>query len=264
MAAPKRLREPPSRYTESDEPSKCKRGVFSDEEDAQLHSALLMHGPLDISKLTAMIPTRTEYQVKQRILSVQRKAQQTLASVQKSKSKGKPSSKVPLDQWIDDLLNLDEKAQIVHGAQEELHVRMLPTCMNLIAKYEDHPKPEECGGVNLKNVYGFLEHMTLGLPYKNLRNEDAKFLLESLQRLSCAIDNSDVDRETEFLMCAWPEWRFMGRRLRTYAKRKDHPSDDDEDDDGDERLKIVDSSKFNPFKVPKRLVKRIEPLELKQ
>lgn len=58
--------------------------------------------------------------------------------------------KVALDQWLDDLLHLDEKAQIVHGAQEELHVRMLPICMRFIAKYEDHPMPEECDGVNLE------------------------------------------------------------------------------------------------------------------
>lgn len=70
-------------------------------------------------------------------------------------------------------------------------------------------------------MYEFLEHMMLGMPSKNLRNQDAKFLLESLQRLSGAIDSSDLMKETDFLLCGRPEWRFKGERLRTYGKKKD-------------------------------------------
>ncbi|XP_034231171.1 uncharacterized protein LOC117639524 [Thrips palmi] len=264
MSSRKRPREPPLRYMESPVPSKVARGAFSDMEDAQLLSALMKHGPVDISKLTALVPTRNEYQVKQRILVLQRKAQQSLTTVELGGNKRGPKyqarQKVALDQWLDDLLHLEEKAQIMHGTQEELHVRMLPKCMSLIAKYEDHPQPHECAGVNFKNVYGFLENMMLGQPSKNLKKEDAKFLIESLQRLSTAVDNSNVAKETEFLLCGRPQWRFKGERLRTYGKTR-YLFSDNEDDELEEGLKILDSAKFNPFQVPKQLIKRNEPLK---
>lgn len=85
---------------------------------------------------------------------LQKKAQQSLTTVRKEYRNGvvklESREKVAIDRWLDNLLHLQEKAQIVHGCQEELPVRMLSYSMGLIAKYENHPNPEECGGVDLK------------------------------------------------------------------------------------------------------------------
>lgn len=67
-------------------------------------------------------------------------------------------------------------------------------------------------------MYKFLENMMLGLPSKNLKSTDARFLIEGLQRLSAKLDTLDLGREKGFIMCGRPQWRSKGCRPRTYGK----------------------------------------------
>lgn len=229
------------------------RGEFTDAEDANLLAALLKYGPMDLHKVAENIPSRNEYQVKQRMLALQKQAQRSLTSIKREYKNGKvkfePRDKVALDRWLDHLINLHDKAEILLGTQEELPVRMLARSMGHIAKYEEHPTPEECNGVDFRNVYEFLESMMMGLPSKTLNSMDAKFLIQALQRLSTSVDREDVGKETAFLLCGRPQWRAKGQKPRTYGKQEEDMAKDD-------LLEFVDSVRFNPFQVPKEYLKR--------
>lgn len=261
MTSRKRGRDPPVRYVVGAPPSKMGRGEFSDLEDALLLGALLKNGPLNTAKLVEAVPTRNEYQIKHRIAALQKKAQLSLVSVRKEAKNGTvkyvPRERVALDQWIDHLLELQDKAQIVNGNQEELPVRMLARAFGLIAEYEEHPNPMECGGVNLKNIYEFLETMMMGLPSKDLNNADARFLIESLQRLSSVLDSEDIEGEKSFVMCGKTQWRSKGARPRTYSKAPATISCDLLD----ETLQFLDTDKYNPFQVPLEKLHKIIDLQ---
>ncbi|KAK3910613.1 snRNA-activating protein complex subunit 4-like protein [Frankliniella fusca] len=258
----KRVREARARIFDEDLPNKQARGEFTDIEDTQLLSALLQHGPLDMVKLREAIPTRNDYQIKQRLSVLQKKAQQSLITVRKECENGtvkyEPREKVALDKWIDHLLELQDKAQIESGFQEELPVRMLAWVFGLIAKYEDHPDPKECGGVNLENVYEFLEKMMMGLPSKDLRNPDARFLIQGLQRLSSLLASEEVEGEKGFIMCGKTQWRSKGQRPRTYSKVAENNSSDL----SDEILQYLDTDKCNPFKIPVDKLKKVMNLDV--
>jgi hypothetical protein len=86
--------------------------------------------------------------------ALQKKAQLSLITVRREYMNGvvklESREKVALDKWLDHLLHLHEKSRIEHGTEEELPVRILARSLGLIAKYENHPDPDECGGVDLK------------------------------------------------------------------------------------------------------------------
>lgn len=92
-------------------------------------------------------------QIKHRLTALQKKAQQSLAMVRREcngRVMFQARDKVALDRWLEHLDDLHGKAQIVSGAQEELPVKMISQCLSFIARFEEHPQPERCGGVDMK------------------------------------------------------------------------------------------------------------------
>ncbi|EDV96082.1 GH15407 [Drosophila grimshawi] len=68
--------------------------------------------------------------------------------------------------------------------------------MNAIVRNETQPKPEQLGGINLTQAYGFLENALIGQPQKKLSAASKAFLCREIELLIAEANNDRSDDES--------------------------------------------------------------------
>lgn len=113
---------------------------WTEEEKKLLLSAIEKYGVIDLEKLRSAVATKSRNNIWTYIIRCSKTARANLVKSASNKS----SSKAPIDEW----LGILEKCQ-PSGYNES---KALPIARGVlyIAKYEQHPNPGDCGGIDFK------------------------------------------------------------------------------------------------------------------
>ncbi|XP_069701773.1 uncharacterized protein [Periplaneta americana] len=238
---------------------------WTHQEKTALLDALKTYGHYDIENLCKAVPTKSKNHIKMAIdmwwkaariamnasSSGEKRNKDKLKLVPK-RGRGRPSvprgsgitGRAPIDQWLHKL----EESQPLVG---HLQSKLLAKVFLYISKYEEHPPPEKCGGVDYRALYEYLYCMLNGYPCKMLSKESASFVLNSLNDMAVAMRERGTKEEAFFLDRLH---RIPGQVRRCYGK--EGPSKTSFASPSEELIsKLVKIQGFNPLEVPVDLLK---------
>ena len=133
------------------------------DEKVRLLEALKTYGHYDLVNLQKAVPGKRQDQIKMAIntwwraartamlASAGNKHNKNLLKPEVKRGKGRPkgpakrdeSDKAPIDQWL-------AKFEQVHLGQGFSQIKLLQKVFLYISKYENHPSPQDCNGVDYK------------------------------------------------------------------------------------------------------------------
>lgn len=133
------------------------------EEKVRLLEALKTYGHYDLMNLQKAVPSKSQDQIKMAInmwwraartamlASAGNKHSKNLLKHEVKRRKGRPpgpakrdeSDKAPIDQWL-------AKLEQAHLGQGFSQTKLLQKVFLYISKYENHPSPQDCNGVDYK------------------------------------------------------------------------------------------------------------------
>ncbi|PNF19919.1 hypothetical protein B7P43_G11722 [Cryptotermes secundus] len=160
-------------------------------------------------------------------------------------SKGFSTEKAPIDQWLHKL----EESQPACSCSE---TKLLQKALLYISKYENHPSPQKCNGVDYRAMYEYLYCMLSGYPGKTLNPETAAYVLDSLNDLALEIRERGMQKETFFLDVVQ---RIYGQ-LRQYAGKTKTESDLEPTSPEAAFKNFMKTVGVNPLNIPMSLLKK--------
>jgi hypothetical protein len=171
----------------------------------------------------------------------------------KKRGKGRPqgpakrdeSDKAPIDQWLD-------KFEQAHPVQGFSQTKLLQKVFLYIAKYENHPSPQDCNGVDYKAMYEYLYCMLNGFPGKSLNPETAEYVLKSINDLAMEVRKRGIQGERFFLDCV----QRISNQVRQYGGKKQMEPASDLDTAQEIFKKLLKTEGLNPLNVPMNLLKK--------
>ncbi|XP_021921588.1 uncharacterized protein LOC110830686 [Zootermopsis nevadensis] len=235
-------------------------------EKVALLDALKKYGHCDIVNLTKAVPGKNKEQIKMVIRmwwKAARTAMQASACSEKrnkdnlkcvSKRTGRPPGpskrvpevRAPIDQW----LHMFEQSEPGGGYSQ---MKLLSKVFLYISKYENHPPPEDCNGVDYREMYEYLYCMLNGYPGKTLNPETAVFVLNSLNEMAVDIRKRGMQKETFFLDCV----QRLSGEVRQYGGKKKNIEPDLDPVSPEAVMKNLNKIQgFNPLNVPINLLKK--------
>ena len=84
----------------------------------------------------------------------------------------------PIEDWIAMVININETSRVGNN---------IPTVLQYIAKFEDLPSTEACGGVDYSSIYAYLASLSKGNIPKQLNPPSARKVLEIIEQLKYVI-----------------------------------------------------------------------------
>ncbi|GLG97828.1 Uncharacterized protein GBIM_04506 [Gryllus bimaculatus] len=209
--------------------------------------ALQRYGILDINQLIKSVPGKTEEEIRKFIAKRWKMARTELRAHLREtrKSKGENSGYLgPVDKWLEELANF-------YPNYDHYKINPIAHAMLLIWKYEKHPDPSECGGVDFKALYEYMYFMLCGYPPKHLNQPTATFLAETLKNFASRVKNGNWSGIVE----------HMKSPLKINTSKRPPASEDDviaalsysKEKCIEELAKL---SGFNPFSIPSNLLKK--------
>lgn len=170
----------------------------------------------------------------------------------KKRKRGRPrgpakrkSDKAPLDQWL-------AKFEEVHPIQGFSQTKLLQKVFLYIAKYENHPSPQDCNGVDYKAMYEYLYCMLNGFPSKSLNPETAKYVLKSVNDLALEVQERGIQRQLSFLDCV----QRISSQVRQYKGKKQMEPNSDLGTAEEIFRKLLKTEGLNPLNVPMPLLEK--------
>lgn len=234
------------------------------DEKVRLLEALKKYGHYDLVNLHKAVPSKSKDQIKMAINMWWRSARTAMLATAGNKDKnmlkhevkrgkGRPqgpskhdvSDKAPIDQWLAKF----EQAQPRQGHPQ---TKLLQKVFLYISKYENHPSPQDCNGVDYKAMYEYLYCMLSGYPGKTLNPETAKYVMKSLNDLALEIRERGIQGELFFLDC---NQRISGP-VRQYGGKKPMEPDSDLTTPDAVFKKLIKTDGLNPLNVPMCLLKK--------
>lgn len=170
----KRTPQPVIRYEDDQVHNK----TWSEADKRVLLSGLKKHGHTDIKSLAKILPNKSPAAIKAMITSLM------LAARRSTKENKIP----PIDMWLAQS-SIDETNSLI------------PQALSFISMFERHPRPEECGGCDLRAAYDYIYRMTEGHPmvamptktrrivYRVISKTVSKLRLKSPETLLMLINN---------------------------------------------------------------------------
>ncbi|XP_046390118.1 uncharacterized protein LOC124158817 [Ischnura elegans] len=218
---------------------------WSEAEKMQLAVGLQQYGHKDVENLHKVVPTKSCEQIKAYTYWVIKKARLWYCNDtepgEKLPAKAKTYTRAPIDQWLYSF----EKA---HFTNSDEFRDCLSKAFLYISRYEPHPDPKDCNGVDYAAMYEFLYLALNGYPVKALSPETASAVLKSLDELSDKIREYGTDEEQQFLTKVKRIVYVENATKRHYGKKKK---------DGDEgpMKSLMDIKGFNPLNIPYEMLK---------
>ncbi|XP_071445000.1 uncharacterized protein [Hetaerina americana] len=219
---------------------------WSEEEKMQLAVALQRFGHKDVQNLHKAVPTKSCEQIKSFTYWIIKKARlwfcNDINPGEKVPSKGKVHTKAPLDQW----LYAFEQSQSTN--RDEFRECLAKTFL-YISRYEPHPDPKDCDGVDYAAMYEFMYLAINGYPVKAVTPETAAALLNALEKLSEDIKKYGDQQEQEFLSKVKRIVYVENATRRHYGKKKVATSEGP-------IKSLMDVKGFNPLNIPYEMLKK--------
>ncbi|KAG8222591.1 hypothetical protein J437_LFUL002583 [Ladona fulva] len=169
---------------------------WNEKEKMALATALRKYGHLDAEKLQEEVQTKSLRQLQQFVHSALKKYKIHLANeAPQGKSVLKNSlicSKSSFDEWLRNF----EEARV--NSRDQFS-KCLGKSMLFISRFEPHPDPKDCGGVDYAAIYEFLYQAVNGYPLRQMTPETAAVLSEELERIIKRMPGPNREKEREHL-----------------------------------------------------------------
>ncbi|XP_067002880.1 uncharacterized protein [Anabrus simplex] len=258
----KRKRTQPEFYRGSDYHNQIRD--WSNREKAQLLQALRKYGYLNMKELCRAVPTKSKEKIKMFIGLWFKTARTSLShgninlvvrdAIKSQLLEGSnlnTNEKCPIDQWLEKL----EAAQPVSGYNE---IKCLPIAKSFlyISKFEEHPDPQDSGGIDFRALYEYLYCMLCGYPATSLTPPTARLLLDSLKDLASDIKEQGMAKEVEFLDKVQRVSYSQDGKVHQYPGKRFVSKSTDVPDKMESCLRgLLELRGFNPLNVPLELLK---------
>lgn len=115
----------------------------------------------------------------------------------------KHASYAPLDKWLDVIETTkakEEKSREAKGLEKSADFeKLVPMSLRMIAEFEKHPEPEDCGGIDYASIYRYFGHLCEGEVPPDLNPESAARVTRLLSDLSALVQKESLEKETKYL-----------------------------------------------------------------
>lgn len=264
-----RIRKRPINSHYSDSKQSSQLVTFNDwphHEKVALLNALKKYGHYDMVNICKAVPGKSKDQITLAIgmwwkaariamlaSAGDKQVRDGLKHVPK-RGKGRPSGpskrpvadRAPIDQWL-------HKIEETQPPGSYPQTKLLQKVFFYISKYENHPSPQNCNGVDYRAMYEYLYCMLSGYPGKALNPETAAYVLDSLNDLAVEIRERGMQKETFFL----DRVQRISGQLRQYGgKTKQTESDSDSISPEAAFKNFMKTESVNPLNIPISLLKK--------
>lgn len=221
------------------------RGMWTIEEKRRFLDALKKHGCLNIAALQREVQTKSEEAIKLFITHCTKNARYLM-----EKKNGKRKTSVEGSKNKKNKFNVTDEAidlwlQHLHAAEppgySELKSLPIARAFLYISKYEEHPDPKDCEGVDFKSLYETLYYMLCGLPGKQLNNATIDFFENTIDELTKLVskpqmsERSDVLREVSKIHYPPSVRKYPGKKQLAPHQQEDF---------------LLELQGYNPLRVP--------------
>nr|CAD7423036.1 unnamed protein product [Timema monikensis] len=239
-----------------------KTSGWKNDEKVRLFRALKKYGHLDLHHLRKAVPNKTSTQI-YTYLHYWAKVARDEAAVEfrKKSHERKPNDpieaeklnfkvKAPLDQWL----------QLIEEAippEVLLRTKNLARAFYYISLYEPQPDPEECDGVDFRQLYDFLYRVLNGYPYKTMNLATTSYLIKTFTEMSRHIRERNYHNFVNIIDEVRTIHYVKKENLRQYrGKQPDIPSLQFKG--ANECLKVIQEPGFNPLGMSLDTLKKIQ------
>jgi len=108
----------------------------------------------------------------------------------------------PIEKWIDSAeskLNDDLKKAGGDTQQVVDYSPMVPKMLEMVAEYEKHPSPDQCGGVDFAAIYRWLGCLCEGEAPPDLNSASSLRVRRLFSRLAKTVSGEGLEKETDYL-----------------------------------------------------------------
>ena len=108
----------------------------------------------------------------------------------------------PIEQWIDSAESkLDDELKKAGGERNHVvdYSPIVPKMLEWIAEYEEHPPPDQCGGVDYKAIYRWLACLCQGEAPPDLNSASSLRVRRLFSRLAKTVAGEGLEKETDYL-----------------------------------------------------------------
>ncbi|KAJ9573858.1 hypothetical protein L9F63_008782 [Diploptera punctata] len=234
---------------------------WPESEKLALLEGLKRHGPYDLDSLCEAVPGKSRDNIKMALAMWWKTARTAMLTSSRGRKNVEgvkkanlpkvilPVEKAPIDQW---LMKLENSQAAGSSCQSKLLARTLL----YISKYESHPRPEDCNGVDFKALYEFMYAMMRGFPGKNLNAETSAYLLKSIKDIEKFMNERGKVQEMSFLEKT-QRITEQDKVLRTYGGKRVKLESAVEPNLDEKKFKeLLEIPGFNPLKVKAELLKK--------
>ncbi|XP_047121344.1 uncharacterized protein LOC124804994 isoform X1 [Schistocerca piceifrons] len=239
------------------------KGTWTTEEKSRFLKALKKHGCLNITAIQREVQTKSEESIKLFISHCSKNARYLMekrsdAYSKKNKSfavccKHKKIKSAVTDEAIDQWL------QRFHAAEPPgyTEIKALPIARAFlyISKFEEHPDPKSCKGVDFKSLYETLYYMFCGLPGKQLNKETVEFFNKTIDQLSKLVMTSPMAERSDVLRNVARINYPPSGRVRKYPGKKQMQASHEQEDF------LLELQGYNPLRLPRHYLSFNETLE---
>lgn len=168
----------------------CHDGNWSERDRQRLLVALRRFGVLNIPELMKAVPGKSESEISS-FIQMKWKAARCHLREELRKKKGRGGIIGPVDEWLNCLKD--------HFTLDFYKSTPLARAVLFIWKFENHPDPRECGGIDFKALYEHLYYVLRGFPPRELNQPSAIYLSESLKLFSRRIKLSGLTDDKQLI-----------------------------------------------------------------
>ncbi|KAG8226183.1 hypothetical protein J437_LFUL012358 [Ladona fulva] len=215
---------------------------WTEDEKMRLATALQKYGHLDVEKLHEEVKTKTPAQIKHFVYWAIKRSRiyftnDDVPGRSATHTSYRIFSKSPIDQW----LSAFEEGQV--NSRDEFR-DCLGKALMYISRFESHPDPTDCGGVDYAAMYEFLYQAVNGYPVKAVNPQTAAVLLEELDNLFKKMSGPGSEKEREHLSKV-KRLVFVDNATKRHYGRKDKGSKSSRPIES-----LLDIKGFNPLSIP--------------
>ncbi|KAK2722786.1 uncharacterized protein LOC136034832 [Artemia franciscana] len=228
--------------------------AWTEEELSLLLKLLEKHGSSKVTEIE-MIPNRTVEDVKRTLLSVTAPARHKSKSIRSYKRRSNlvqsvriqdaVEEKAPVTLWLEKILSI---------GSGNANAASLSQALDFIAKYEGHPPPSECEGVDYSAIYRYLADLSVGAIPRGLNKETCVFFSNVLDEVTSEI-NSSVSSSSAYIdqiksVDTWEHYVFAKKiNLSEPSEKEIEEAKLTLKESSSERMKkIIEQPGCNPFK----------------